>query len=287
MEKKYEVALKELFKENGHDISFERASVPIANGTCEMLYVIGEGNGYPAFRVEQLEELERKYAYGGVKLRLEECVKECVGQIFIKESLCTRENVLDNVYIVAMNKQLNEAYLADKLTRDFCDVELACRVFVKKDGDKVMSFMLPKNACEIIGVTEEELWDSAVKNSLSKVKVLSYAEVLGETLGVPVPSEVTMGFPNFTILMYEEKLFGAGIIALTDVFKELSDKKGDDLMIFPSSIHELIVMPAKGMDVDYARQMVSCVNETEVSLEEFLSNSVYIFQRENGEVSVA
>ena len=44
---------------------------------------------------------------------------------------------------------------------------------------------------------------------------------------------------------------------------------------------------AKGMDVDYARQMVSCVNETEVSLEEFLSNSVYIFQRENGEVSVA
>ena len=90
MEKKYEKALKELFKEYGHDVSFERDCVPITNGTCEMLYVIGEGNGYPAFRVDHLEELERKYAYGGVRLRLEACVKECIGRIFVKENLYTQ-----------------------------------------------------------------------------------------------------------------------------------------------------------------------------------------------------
>ena len=61
-----------------------------------------------------------------------------------------------------------------------------------------------------------------------------------------------------------------------------------NLFIYPSSIHEVLVLPDEGTRKQRAKlkEMVEEVNETNVSPEERLSNSVYYFDREKQEVTI-
>ena len=57
--------------------------------------------------------------------------------------------------------------------------------------------------------------------------------------------------------------------------------------MLPSSIHEVILLPENGQDPDALRETVKRVNETEVRKEEVLTDSVYLYDRERGEVRIA
>ena len=68
--------------------------------------------------------------------------------------------------------------------------------------------------------------------------------------------------------------------------------EGVNLIIIPSSTNEILALPVRSSDeldeeLDNIRSMVSEVNKTNVSLDERLSDSVYIFERETGEVRIA
>ena len=56
--------------------------------------------------------------------------------------------------------------------------------------------------------------------------------------------------------------------------------------ILPSSIHEVILLPVENENDDIGRlkEMVYEVNHTELSEEEILSDSIYMFNRENGNI---
>lgn len=61
---------------------------------------------------------------------------------------------------------------------------------------------------------------------------------------------------------------------------DLEQKLGAPLFILPSSVHELIAIPDKGIsDVNELRNMVREVNETQVEAEEILSNQVYRYSK--------
>lgn len=61
---------------------------------------------------------------------------------------------------------------------------------------------------------------------------------------------------------------------LSDIAKELDD----NLLILPSSRHEIIILKeATASDVDWLKGMVMEVNGTQVAPEDFLSDSVYFF----------
>lgn len=55
----------------------------------------------------------------------------------------------------------------------------------------------------------------------------------------------------------------------------------------PSSIHEVLVVPASSMNATDLKQMVREVNDTEVSEQEILGYSVYRYNRKTGAVEVA
>ena len=56
-----------------------------------------------------------------------------------------------------------------------------------------------------------------------------------------------------------------------------------DLYIVPSSVHEVILIPVDDdITKDGLDEMVRSVNSTELSKEEILSDSAYLFTRENG-----
>ena len=82
--------------------------------------------------------------------------------------------------------------------------------------------------------------------------------------------------------------YGAAGILRTDLLEKLAQLKETDLYILPSSVHEVILLPALDCwDVDELRQMVKSVNAGSVDKMDWLSDEVYYYRRESGEVVIA
>lgn len=77
--------------------------------------------------------------------------------------------------------------------------------------------------------------------------------------------------------------FGAAAM----LFPDILDNFEMDLYIIPSSIHEVLVLPADYMPLDEVANMVWNVNGEHVDVMERLSNSVYFYNSEKKEVTVA
>ena len=83
------------------------------------------------------------------------------------------------------------------------------------------------------------------------------------------------------------KMNGACILLYDGVLKKFAEKIGSDFYILPSSVHEVIFVPANGdMDARYLIQMVKEVNATEVAPDEVLSDNVYIYHADKDFVEI-
>ena len=84
------------------------------------------------------------------------------------------------------------------------------------------------------------------------------------------------------ILTNEYKLNGAATILYRDVLEDFSKACDGDFYLLPSSIHEVILVPAKECNsFDEMTQMVQEVNETQVEAEELLADHAYYYSRKH------
>jgi len=89
------------------------------------------------------------------------------------------------------------------------------------------------------------------------------------------------------VLSNKSKLNGSGCIFYHNLLHNLCEKLECDLYILPSSIHEVILIPAYDHDsYDELTSMVKEVNSTQLSKEEILSDHVYFYSRETGQISM-
>lgn len=71
------------------------------------------------------------------------------------------------------------------------------------------------------------------------------------------------------------------------VFAELADRLDSNLIILPSSVHELIMTPDSGeFSTEELEKIVTEINATEVPLNEVLSNHIYRYDRVSRKVSM-
>ena len=75
-----------------------------------------------------------------------------------------------------------------------------------------------------------------------------------------------------TIVTNEKKINGAAVIMNEQFMSAFGD-----CFVIPSSIHEMIVVPAAGADYDTLSDMINEVNRTQLRPEEVLSDHPYRF----------
>ena len=93
--------------------------------------------------------------------------------------------------------------------------------------------------------------------------------------------------PEMYVASNKKRLFGANCLMNVSLLQELTESLGCSLIIFPSSIHELVIIPHKnGSENCIGPADVQAINVTQVSRDEWLSNSIYRYDREKREVSV-
>lgn len=142
------------------------------------------------------------------------------------------------------------------------------------------------------GINSSELQAVAEANTplLMKVRfssmdsVLAEMNVAEEILSEPTPE----GFPLLYVMSNIYKANGAATICYQNALKDFSMKKGSDIIILPSSLHEVILIPLREDDnLEELRCIVHCVNRETVLPEEFLSDNVYIYRRNTGQIEIA
>ena len=89
------------------------------------------------------------------------------------------------------------------------------------------------------------------------------------------------------VLSNEQRYFGASCILYPNALKEISQKFADSLFILPSSIHEVIIIPASYTeDANELSEIVHDVNVSEVAQDEILSDSVYFYDQNTEQLSI-
>lgn len=89
------------------------------------------------------------------------------------------------------------------------------------------------------------------------------------------------------VLTNSSGINGASAILYPHVLRDFSRQLKQDLVIIPSSIHEVLLVPYDGhLSLDKLTDMVNQVNQTEVPIEEHLSNHVYYYSGEADQVLI-
>ena len=87
------------------------------------------------------------------------------------------------------------------------------------------------------------------------------------------------------VLTNKQKVNGAACMLYPDLIRQFSDRFGKNLFIIPSSVHELLLLPADHKDeASEIRCMIREINDTQVRVEEILSYSLYFYDRQKGEI---
>ena len=218
------------------------------------------------------------------------------GAAGIMESL-KKENILKKVVYRLINREKNREKLAYVPHRDFLDLAVVYCMEENKAGGLQYSVMLDDALCYSLGISLAELEEASEQNTQARgftdqtmddIIRQSVSEDMGatpsETLGVSmrVPAR-----PDMWVFTSISKAYGAPILLYQKYFEDVAVGLNDDLYIMPSSIHELICIPAAGVNPGDLRTIVREINSTQVAVEDVLSNNVYLYRKETGVISIA
>lgn len=187
--------------------------------------------------------------------------------------MITREMILNTAEARLISKSTAEDYDAPYISRNFLDlVEV---YYFKPFGTGDAYTRVSKEMLEAFGISEGELISTARERMLSRTYYIeNIMAKIANLTGFPtreLPDE-----PPYVIAT-RDGFYDA--IALTDgiIIAEAYEKVGGDIYILPSSVHELLVLPVEGNDVNELKEMVYTINRQEVTPKERLSDSVYKF----------
>lgn len=144
------------------------------------------------------------------------------------------------------------------------------------------SVLITDSIAEIKGFTAQMLYEIALKNdSKQNTPVLqTLYECLGSIISMDLPEPDTNA--KLYVLTNETKLFGAFSILAEKTRKLLMDTFSGDLIVIPSSIHELILIPKENTVMNFLDEintMIQEVNRTQVAPDEILGDEYFILKR--------
>lgn len=205
------------------------------------------------------------------------------------------EDMLTSVDYVKAHLRLGIRPLADDgvLTRPLLDVELYTYILLEdvSDADQMA-------ACNVVGaylkvwdLTEDELFQTASDNTVYESVGMAY--MMKELLmkeGAPeeLADRLTAGINDpMYVITTPNRYRGASALADSNLFYDIAEHLESDLVIFPSSIHELIAVPYNpDLGDDTYKDMVAETNFKEVDTAEVLSDNAYLYRRETGQITI-
>lgn len=257
----------------------------------------GLKNATPTLYVNNLyEEYERTGNYEDVVRMAAETMENGIESFNkeIKADFLDTSRLKDNVFFTLINAEQNRELLKTVPHREFEDLAIVYRWNLGNDSLGTYTNLVNNDLAEKEGLTENDLYNAASKNTkeLFPVSIKNMNEVIGEMIfgesGIDEEmqkefSEVMQETPDencMYVITNESKLFGAASMLYEEPIHELAEQVGGDLYILPSSVHEVIAVPADFDSPEELAEMVYEINMEQVDINDRLSNQVYHYDRD-------
>lgn len=228
--------------------------------------------------------------------RGEESISEIAQEIFDKyeeskakdtdfyETVTDWEKAREKVVFRLLNKAANKGMLEGCPHREVMGDLVVFYALVAQVNGKIGTSVINNDMMESLGVTEEDLYHAAMESApeIMPADINSIGDVVGAMLTGCNPDAPD----NLYVVTNKERMYGAGTILYPGMLKSLAERFGGDLIILPSSVHEVLVIPdSHDHDPEEFSMMVREVNASCVADDELLSDHVYKYCRATGEIS--
>lgn len=207
------------------------------------------------------------------------------------DDFCLFENVRNRVVYKLINYKENEELLKTVPHVRVLDLAIVFLILVDDETISNASVLIHNSHAKVWKVDTDVLYNEAKINT---PKLLSYdlknimyyirkmlKRCEKDEPGVDIfddDCEAPMYVLTNTLRMY-----GAGTVLYQDLLESISQQLDSDLIILPSSVHEVIIVPKEeDCDEGFYRDLVCEVNQNEVPKEDILSNSIYVYNRSEG-----
>ena len=202
-----------------------------------------------------------------------------------------------------INADWNSGYMSDKVSiaLEGCNLSKVFYIDIPTPTPNTNGTVcITNDMAAAWGVTAKDLDNTAKDNSLANPdkSIMSmsdtYASLLTgnrtpnrpsnkEDLINSLKTSVRQNGP-LLVVTSENKVFGA-INVLDEETDDILKSVLGEYYILPSSVHECIIVPRDGMNLDHLRDMVSQINEAEVAPADRLSDDIFIY--DNGSLRIA
>lgn len=202
------------------------------------------------------------------------------------------ERIKSKIIFKLIHYEQNQNLLAHVPHFPFLDLALVFACLLHSNDTGNATILIHNHHLSFWHITKEELYTLAFLNTprLLPPDLKNMDDVLKDLLpnfSSDVSSPEDSPISPLYVLTNRSKLNGASCIFYPDLLKNFADQMNSDLYILPSSIHEVLLLPA---DSEYTSMelsdIVTDVNHSQVSHEDILSNHVYYFSRETGKITL-
>lgn len=183
-------------------------------------------------------------------------------------------NVKGHLRSLLINQEKNEELLKDMPHIRWNDLAVIFYYDIK-DGEA----RVPINSRHLAlwGKTAKDLYDDAMDNMRcgETDKMFPLSRLFG------VSEE-----PAIHVLTNSSRRYGAAAMLYSPKIRELADNIDSDLVILPSSVHEVLLVPDDDEKRKRFRELVGKVNRAVLEPEEVLSDNIYHYSRERDTVEL-
>lgn len=200
------------------------------------------------------------------------------------------ESVKNSIIYKLVNTAMNAELLEDLPHLEFLDLSVVFLCLVEDRKIGTATILIHNAHTKLWGVSVGELHSAAVRNTpkLLGYEVKSIGQVMCEIMPEKsFPEDFEHSVPLY-LLSNRERSNGAACILYPNLLKDFAEALGSSFYIIPSSVHEVLLLPADITDNSTElRELIKEVNDTEVIPEEILSYSLYYYDQKMDEVRIA
>lgn len=202
------------------------------------------------------------------------------------------EKVKSHIILKLVNYERNQTLLSGVPHYRFLDLAIVFHCLLDSGTLGNATILIHNHHLPYWGITRDDLYALAMKNTpqLMHYELRNMTEVLHglfpEEKSFAEDGNADAVCPMY-VLSNRQKLYGSSCILYHNLLAGFARRLGCDLYILPSSVHEVLLIPADdrvaAMELS---AMVRDVNSSQLSREEILSDHVYYFSREDGQITM-
>lgn len=202
------------------------------------------------------------------------------------------DKVKSRIIFKLINYERNKELLKKVPYYRFLDLAIVFSCLLESGPTGSATILIHKHHLSFWNITRDDLYALAFQNTpkLLQYDLRNMTDLLEELFHdeEPLsPCEVSTGICPMYVLSNQHKLNGAVCILYQNLLRDFANRLGCDLYILPSSVHEVLIIPAHGQTSDQElSDMVRDVNSSQLSREEVLSDHVYYYSRETCQITM-